>query len=247
VLGPETEWSENEHFKAEPSNCLTGGANRRWISACLIATAVSVIMATGFGSGVAHALPRDKCIDNAPSSGFSFTCNFTVTSFELVLGAVGGQTYDESFTPSVPGFSCGFAQLTYLVCNGGSAPAGQPVIGKVKLSPATPCQSYLGGANDDSSASPRGANWNGTVCDSGSSGSSGSTGGGTPKHACVVPRLVGKTLNVARGALKAAGCMLGKVKLVKASHTKRSHVLSQSPAAGRHLSAGARVNVAVGR
>jgi hypothetical protein len=232
-------------------NRLVGGAKRRWISACLIATAVSVIMAIGLGSGVAHALPGDTCTDNAPSSGFSFTCNFTVTRFELSLTSA--RTYDESSTPSVPGFSCGFAQTT-LVCDGGSAPAGQPVIGKVQLSPASPCVSYSGTATDPNAAFtgevPGGTNWTGTVCNSvssGSTGSSGSSGSRAPKHGCVVPRLVGKTLSRARGALNAAGCAVGKVKRVKASHTKRNHVLSQSPAAGKKLPHGAKVNVVVGR
>ena len=78
-----------------------------------------------------------------------------------------------------------------------------------------------------------------------------STGSTTPAttHAarCVVPRLAGRTLASATRALKAAGCRLGRVRRVHARTSRRGLVVSQSPAPGRRLSAGAKVNVSVGR
>jgi hypothetical protein len=65
--------------------------------------------------------------------------------------------------------------------------------------------------------------------------------GGSPK-ACVVPRLVGKRLKVARVALTRSGCRLGKVRRFP-SAKKRGLIVRQSPAAGKRLRVGARVNV----
>lgn len=67
-----------------------------------------------------------------------------------------------------------------------------------------------------------------------------------PVVACVVPKLVGKTLGQARTALKAAKCALGKVTRPKAKKGKKLGPLvvkSTSPGAGRKLAAGGKVNL----
>ncbi len=66
-------------------------------------------------------------------------------------------------------------------------------------------------------------------------------GGGTVASAgaggCTMPRLVGKHLTTARTALKKAGCSTATV---KGSRSSRAKVRRQSPAAGKHVSAGRR-------
>jgi hypothetical protein len=81
----------------------------------------------------------------------------------------------------------------------------------------------------------------------GISGAPSTRGGSGTRHACVVPRLVGKTRPAAEQALRHGGCRVGKVRRVKTSRHKRGRVLSQSVAAGRRLRARATVNVVVGR
>ncbi len=66
-----------------------------------------------------------------------------------------------------------------------------------------------------------------------------------PKAVCLVPKLRGDTLAVARHALAKAHCELGPVD----AHKRRRgtpRVTSQSPKPGRRLAAGARVKVALG-
>jgi hypothetical protein len=63
-----------------------------------------------------------------------------------------------------------------------------------------------------------------------------------PAKACIVPRLVGKTLAAARRALTRANCALGKTKTRK-SRRKPGTVLASSPPKGRNLPA--RTNVAL--
>jgi hypothetical protein len=60
---------------------------------------------------------------------------------------------------------------------------------------------------------------------------------------CVVPNLKGKTLKAAKKALKANSCTLGQVR-PKGQTTGK--VKNQSPAAGRTLKPGAKVNVRLG-
>ena len=63
-------------------------------------------------------------------------------------------------------------------------------------------------------------------------------------EACIVPKLKGKTLKIARKKLKAADCKLGKVRGKK---TKSARVKSQHPKPGKALALGAKVNVKLGR
>jgi hypothetical protein len=66
-------------------------------------------------------------------------------------------------------------------------------------------------------------------------------------EACVVPKLVGKTLSAAKTALKKAHCAVGKVTKVKSSKKNKNHVVSQSPKPGTHLKKDAKVALKVGK
>jgi subtilisin family serine protease len=67
-----------------------------------------------------------------------------------------------------------------------------------------------------------------------------------PLRACVVPRLRGLRLAVAKEAIGHAGCSVGRVRRAR-SHLRRGRVVSQSPRAGRQLAPRARVNLTVSR
>jgi hypothetical protein len=63
---------------------------------------------------------------------------------------------------------------------------------------------------------------------------------------CLVPKLKGKTAKAARSALTKAHCGIGKV-TKKFSKVKKGRVVSQKPAPGTKLAAGAKVNFAVSK
>jgi hypothetical protein len=63
---------------------------------------------------------------------------------------------------------------------------------------------------------------------------------------CVVPRVVGKTLAVARSTIASRHCALGRVTKTYSS-ARKGRVVRQSPLAGARRPAGTRVNVAVSR
>jgi hypothetical protein len=69
-----------------------------------------------------------------------------------------------------------------------------------------------------------------------------STGG---VRRCVIPRLKGKKLPVARRAIERAQCSIGKVRRVHSSRVKKGRVISQSPPAGRSRSGGTKVSLIV--
>jgi beta-lactam-binding protein with PASTA domain len=62
---------------------------------------------------------------------------------------------------------------------------------------------------------------------------------------CVVPRVVGLPVVSARIYVQAGGCRVGHVIRVGSVVVQRRRVLSQRPAAGRRLPAGARVDLVV--
>jgi len=64
--------------------------------------------------------------------------------------------------------------------------------------------------------------------------------------ACIVPKLVGKTLKAAKRRLGSAGCKLGKVTKVRAAASKTGKVVKQTPKAGRILAPESKVRVRVG-
>ena len=67
-----------------------------------------------------------------------------------------------------------------------------------------------------------------------------------PLGACVVPSVVGRRLAKARGAIRKAGCTVGRVRHAR-SRRHSGRVLSQSPRRGMRLVAHGRVNLVVAR
>jgi Tol biopolymer transport system component len=69
-----------------------------------------------------------------------------------------------------------------------------------------------------------------------------------PPVQCVVPRVIGLRLAAARKRITRANCRVGRVRRVRVRSARRvARVIAQSPRAGTHRAAGARVNLAVGR
>jgi hypothetical protein len=64
---------------------------------------------------------------------------------------------------------------------------------------------------------------------------------------CVVPKLGGKTLKVAKKRLRGADCKLGHVGKVKRPAAKRGKVVFQNPKPGRVLAPGAKVSIKLGK
>ena len=64
---------------------------------------------------------------------------------------------------------------------------------------------------------------------------------------CVVPSVKGKTLRVAKRALKTHSCSAGKIRQAFSSKVRAGRVISQSPKAGTHLKHNGRVNLTVSK
>lgn len=70
-------------------------------------------------------------------------------------------------------------------------------------------------------------------------------GAGFTYTACIVPRVVGKTLGAAKNRLRLSDCRLGKVKKVGGPRRKAGTVVKQTPKPGTVLAQGAKVTVKV--
>ena len=72
----------------------------------------------------------------------------------------------------------------------------------------------------------------------------------TPKpkpKKCTVPQVVGKTLDVARDAIKKAHCATGKVNYARSRKVKKNVVLAQSHRPGQKLAVNTKINLVVSR
>jgi uncharacterized repeat protein (TIGR02543 family) len=67
------------------------------------------------------------------------------------------------------------------------------------------------------------------------------------KIVCVVPNVKGKKLAAAKSAIANANCSTGTVKKKTSTTVKKGKVISQSPAKGKHLADGAKVNLVVSK
>ncbi|HEV8603494.1 MAG TPA: PASTA domain-containing protein [Gaiellaceae bacterium] len=67
-----------------------------------------------------------------------------------------------------------------------------------------------------------------------------------PPRTCRVPRVVGRSLGVARSAIRKAGCTVGRIRRARSVRV-RGRVLRQSPRAGARVRRGTRVNLTVSR
>jgi uncharacterized delta-60 repeat protein len=65
--------------------------------------------------------------------------------------------------------------------------------------------------------------------------------------ACLVPRVTGTTLALARRSITNAGCSMGAVKTRFSQTVMKGHVISQSPAPGARRAKGARVDLVVSK
>ncbi len=68
-----------------------------------------------------------------------------------------------------------------------------------------------------------------------------------PVPKCRVPRVKGMKLHAAETALRKAHCKVGKVKHVSSHKLARGRVMSTTPHAGRHLAAGAKIELVVSK
>jgi hypothetical protein len=64
---------------------------------------------------------------------------------------------------------------------------------------------------------------------------------------CVVPKVKGKSLSSARSAILDHYCKVGKVTKKASRKVRKRHVISQSPAPGKHLNQGTKINLVVSR
>ena len=68
-----------------------------------------------------------------------------------------------------------------------------------------------------------------------------------PSRRCTVPNVKGKTLVVAKQALKASHCSTGTIRRAYSATVKAGRVISQNPAAGRSFPVGRKINLVVSR
>jgi plastocyanin len=68
-----------------------------------------------------------------------------------------------------------------------------------------------------------------------------------PAKPCIVPKLAGTTLPVARRRLARTSCRLGRIGRVYSRKVRRGRVISQRPDAGRRVGYGTAVNVVLSR
>ena len=68
-----------------------------------------------------------------------------------------------------------------------------------------------------------------------------------PPVRCVVPRVIGKRLAVARTRIRRANCSVGAVRRARAARKRAGKVLSQSPRPGSVRARGSKVKLVVGR
>jgi hypothetical protein len=70
------------------------------------------------------------------------------------------------------------------------------------------------------------------------------SGSRNPTH-CYVPYLEGKALHAAKRTIESTHCRIGKVTRIRASRSKRNHVISQTPKPGKRFPMGATIALSV--
>jgi beta-lactam-binding protein with PASTA domain len=68
-----------------------------------------------------------------------------------------------------------------------------------------------------------------------------------PPVRCVVPRVIGMRLAVARKRIGSANCLVGSVRRARAAKKRAGKVIAQSPKAGAVRPRGAKVSLVVAR
>lgn len=74
----------------------------------------------------------------------------------------------------------------------------------------------------------------------------GTGGDGAAEKGCLVPRLTGRALDLARQRVRAAGCRIGRVHRRRSTASRRDRVVLQSPAPGTSLPPWGPVTVSLG-
>ncbi|MGA2470914.1 MAG: PASTA domain-containing protein [Solirubrobacteraceae bacterium] len=235
-------------------------ARRLSVRAALVAT----VVAAGLAVGVQPAAAQN-CSGNMTANGFTFSC-------DTALGPNSSNTlFDVAFSTSVTsativspaGISCATGNNTRtqrrIICTGSSVPAGTAVVALISLSGSTTCAQTANGGplvdvygGDDPYSVGQPLNideFQLSACSSGTGGTgTGSTGGTAPTTTatCVVPKLHGKTLAVARTSLTKSHCALGRITHRRAAG-RAGVVVSQSPKPGTKLRAGSKVAIVISR
>jgi subtilase family serine protease len=176
------------------------------------------------------------------------TVTLTVTDSDSALNA--GRTGNESIQVTVQGAT---QNLTVTTSGNGA--------GTVSSNPAgidcgSICShSYTAGTSVTLTATPASGSvfsgWSGACSGTGTCGVTMSqarsvTATFSLGPVCLVPKVKGKTLSAARGALTRAGCKAGAV-TKKFSKVKKGRVIAQKPKAGTDLPEGARVNLVLSK
>lgn len=191
----------------------------------------SFVIDAGEEPGVVHIVPGPACSEQlSTGNAGTILCNLP-----LAPGAMA----EVCFTPptEAPGFlgfsvkvrGAGGEETKYALSSASPAVTSCPVAGFKKglenQGPGTP-----GSGNPGMGTPPPSAT---------------TTVPGTTK--CVVPKLKGKSLKLAKKAIIRAHCAVGKVKNAGSRRVKKGSVVSQGQPAGKSLPSGARINLTVSK
>jgi hypothetical protein len=210
----------------------------------------------------APASAQAGCTGSITPDSFEFSCTNAMPSppDEGASFQIGLRTEGEIVSGSVTspaGFSCavnpshtgrlGTPVPSSINCGSpDTVPAGSKVTGTWRLSSADACtpgadlSSNAYGDDDDSSGS--------LTCRT-APGQPGAGGGGGQPGAtrCVVPKVKGKTLAVAKKRLAKAHCGVGRITRKKGPRSKKGIVLAQQPKPGTVKPSGSKVKLVVGK
>jgi hypothetical protein len=205
------------------------------------------------------------CTGTIAPDGFEFSCSNAMPSPPDPDGAafqIGLQTEGEILSGSVTspaGFSCqvspshtgrlGTPIPSSISCGAPdvTVPAGTKVTGTWQLSSADACTPGAGlstNAYGDDDAAGGSLKCRTAPSQPGAGGGGGGQPGATQ---CVVPKLKGRTLAVAKKRLAKAHCGVGRITRKKGPRSKKGIVLAQHPAPGTVKPAGSKVKLTVGK
>jgi hypothetical protein len=196
-------------------------------------TAAGGSLAGTVGQPVSGTIARFSDAGGGPESEFTATVHWgdgSTGAGTVVPDPVAGYDINASHTYAAPGNY----DITISVADRGGSQATTDATAQVGV-PSSAGES-TSSAQESAGGSPAGAG--------GPSGGSVSSARGT---ACVVPKLLGKTLAQARTALARARCGVGKVTRRHARKQARRGIVSQGMRKGAHRAAGTRVPLVVGR
>jgi PASTA domain len=237
----------NESAGNTQGNAIISRRARRCVGA--IGAMAAVALALTVAAPASASLTATATL--APIGTGSYVLTVTNTSPETITDFVVDSGEESPATNVVPSPACGVSTVPFgpgsILCKIAIAPgaSGAMCYTGHALLPLFPGESVLvesAGTKGHIAFSTSPAV--GSCPLPGFKGGSSGTGGASK---CVVPNLKGKTLTAAEKAITQAHCAVGKVKKGKSSHVKKGHVISQSVAAGKALSRGAKVSLVVSK